>query len=170
MKILILVITLGLACFAQSAHYRHHGKTALPDETVTHGSVNNSCVADLSGKKHMVKGIEENICASNFRTGPIRAQIRNFKKRKQQACDLYGVKKCDASVEGDHLISIEVCGCPDCLINLWPQPMDEAREKDHQVEDVLPKLICAGKISLKAAQRCIADDWVECEKKIQELK
>ena len=170
MKHIILAIFLSLACFAQSAHYRYHGKTALPDATVTHGAVNNSCVADTSGKKHMVRGIEENICASDFRTGPIRAQIKNFKKLKQQACAEYGVKKCDASVEGDHLQSIEICGCPDCLTNLWPQPMDEAREKDHQVEDVLPKLICAGKISLKAAQRCIAEDWVECQERIEKMK
>ena len=170
MKLIGTILLLSLVCSAQSAHYGHHGKTALPDSKVTHGAVNNSCVADTSGKRHMVSGIEENICASDFRTGPIRAQIKNFKKLKQQACDLYGLKTCDSSTEGDHLVSLEICGCPDCFTNLWPQPMDEAREKDHQVEDVLPKLICAGKISLKSAQRCIAEDWVSCEEKIAGLK
>jgi hypothetical protein len=69
-------------------------------------------------------------------------------------------------VEGDHLISIEIGGCPDCLTNLWPQPMDQARIKDHQVEDVLPGLVCAGKMTLAEAQKCIAGDWVACAARI----
>jgi hypothetical protein len=40
--------------------------------------------------------------------------------------------------------------------------MDQARVKDHQVEDVLPKLVCSGKMTLADAQHCIAADWVAC--------
>jgi hypothetical protein len=164
--LLLAVSTLG----AQTAHWRQHGSYVLPDRSVTPGAVDQKAVADLSGAPHVVDGIERNICAKDFRTGPIRSGIKNFPKLKREACQEYGVATCDKSVEGDHLISIEIGGCPDCLANIQPQPMDQARVKDHQVEDVLPKLVCAGKITLADAQNCIADDWVACGERIAKLK
>lgn len=155
---------------AATARYRTNGGKALPDARVTPGAVNPHAVADTSGKPHLVAGVEMNICARDFRTGPIREQIHNFGGVKKKACAEYGVAKCDKSVEGDHLISLEIGGCPDCVANIWPQPMDEARVKDHQVEDVLPKLVCAGKISLRDAQQCIAKDWVACAQRIRKLQ
>ena len=150
-----------------AATYRHDSQMALNDLKVTPGAVNPNAVADTTGAQHLVNGIEENVCAKDFRTSPIRAAIKNFPKMKHTVCSYYGVTKCDGTVEGDHLISIELGGCPDCLTNLWPQPMNQARIKDHQVEDVLPKLVCAGKISLPDAQACIASDWVTCGARIR---
>lgn len=157
------------ALWAQMAHYRHNGKTELPDAHLTPGAVNLDAVADLSGKPHLVGGIEMNLCAKDFRSTAIRKTIKNFAGLKKKACAEYGVAQCDASVEGDHLISLEIGGCKDCLTNLWPQNMVQARVKDHQVEDVMPKLICSGKIELKAAQACIANDWVACAQRIKGL-
>jgi hypothetical protein len=145
-----------------AAGYGSNGGLSLPDAKATPGAVDPEAIADLSGKQHLVAGIERNLCAQDFRTGPIRSRIRNFAKLKREACAEYGVTRCDASVEGDHLISIEIGGCPDCLANIWPQPIDQARIKDHQVEDVLPRLVCAGKMSLDEARKCIAGDWVAC--------
>jgi hypothetical protein len=159
--------------FAQekaAATYRTNGGMALPDADVTPGAVDKEVWADPSKKSWIVNGIEKNICAPHFSATAIRKTIKNFPGLKKKVCEEYGVQKCDAHVEGDHLISIEIGGCPDCLTNLWPQPMGEARVKDHQVEDVLPKLVCAGKISLKDAQKCIATDWVACEQRIKELR
>jgi hypothetical protein len=48
--------------------------------------------------------------------------------------------------------------------------MAEARAKDHQVEDVLPKLVCAGKMTLADAQTCIAKDWVACAARVAAAK
>jgi hypothetical protein len=151
------------------AQYRLSGGMALPDPEITPGAVNREIEADRSGASRVVDGIETNICAPHFSATAIRKTIRNFAKLKKQACEEYGVAKCDNSVEGDHLISIELGGCPDCLANLWPQPMAEARIKDHQVEDVLPRLICSGRISLREAQKCVAGDWVECADRIKTL-
>ena len=36
------------------------------------------------------------------------------------------------------------------------QPLVQARIKDHRVEGTLPKLVCADKISLSDAQKCVA--------------
>lgn len=166
----IAAIALAAVCLpiigqAPAAHLRHSGKWALPDRHATPGAVNPAVIADVTKAQKRVDGIEVNLCAPDFSASRIRATIRNFAGLKRKACAEYGVKRCDKSVEGDHLISIELGGCPDCLANLWPQPMGEAKIKDHHVEDVLPKLICAGRLSLKTAQRCIAKDWAACGKK-----
>lgn len=160
----------GHPVYAAQAPYGADGNFALPDKKLTPGAVDPLAVADLSGRPHRVKGIERNVCAKDFRTGPIRAGIRNFAGLKKKACAEYGTARCDKSVEGDHLISLEIGGCPDCLTNLWPQPMEEARVKDRQVEDRLPKLVCAGKLTLAEAQKCIAGDWVACGKKVTMLR
>lgn len=166
--VVLLAIAFAVPARAQ-AHYRQDGGFKLPDARYTPGAVDPLAVADLSGARHRIGGIERNVCAKDFRTAPIRARIRNFAKLKKQACAEYGVARCDGSVEGDHLISIEIGGCPDCLTNIAPQPMAEARVKDHQVEDVLPKLVCAGKITLPDAQKCIAGDWVSCMARIRKM-
>ncbi len=155
--------------YAAQARYASDAGLALPDKKLTPGAVDPLAVADLSGKRHLVRGIERNVCAKDFRTGPIRAGIRNFAGLKKKACAEYSVAQCDKSVEGDHLISLEIGGCPDCLANLWPQPMEQARIKDRQVEDKLPRLVCAGKLTLSEAQKCIAGDWVTCGKKVTML-
>lgn len=162
----------GARCYAAEteAAYRLEDGKALPDADVTPGAVDPHAVADLTGKKHIAGGIERNLCAADFRTGPIRKTIRNFAGLKKRACAEYGLAHCDGTVEGDHLISIEIGGCPDCLANVWPQPMDEARIKDHQVEDQLPKLVCAGKITLAAAQQCMAHDWVACAARVRKIE
>jgi hypothetical protein len=165
-KVIIAAMLAAAASPAQHAHYRHDGKYALADRRVTPGVADPLAVADLSRARHIVAGIELNICAADFRTKPIRDTIRDFARLKKQACAEYGVSKCDKSVEGDHLVSLELGGCPDCLANIVPQPMDQARVKDDRVERVLPKLVCAGKLSLGQAQRCIAGDWVKCEKQL----
>ena len=154
---------------AQTAHYRYNGTTKLPDATVTPGATNPDAVADLSGKPHMIGNIEMNICAKDFRSTAIRKTIKNFAGLKKKACAEYDVTKCDASVEGDHLISLEIGGCKDCMTNIWPQDMDQARIKDHEVEDKLPRLVCTGKIKLADAQSCISTDWVVCAARIKDM-
>jgi hypothetical protein len=159
-----------LAGLDDIAQYGLKDGKALPDPDVTPGAINPDVEADLSKKSRVVNGLEMNICAPHFSATAIRKTIKNFPGLKKKACSEYGITKCDKSVEGDHLISIELGGCPDCLTNLWPQPMDEARIKDYQVEDVLPRLICAGKITLADARKCIAKDWVACAERVRGLE
>jgi hypothetical protein len=62
----------------------------------------------------------------------------------------------------DHLISLELGGSND-IGNLWPQSYRtepwNAHVKD-KLEDRLHELVCAGKLSLPAAQKAIATDWI----------
>jgi hypothetical protein len=71
----------------------------------------------------------------------------------------YGIPYSDhAKYEVDHLISLELGGSND-ISNLWPEPLASAKLKD-KLENKLHSLVCAGKLSLRAAQRAIAGDWV----------
>jgi hypothetical protein len=152
---------------AQTAKWGNDIGFSLPDPSVTPGAVNQGCVADPSRDPLVVNGIEVNMCARDFRTRFLRHTLLSTKKL---VCSEYGAANCPSrDWEVDHLISLELCGL-DSKENLWPQPIAEARVKDHLVEDVLPKLICSGKISLEDAQKCIASDWVKCVKTITDIE
>jgi hypothetical protein len=69
--------------------------------------------------------------------------------------------------ELDYLITPALGGANDPR-NLWPERYGDrtwnAKVKD-QLEDLLPNLVCAGKIDLETAQRDIAADWIAAYKK-----
>jgi hypothetical protein len=80
----------------------------------------------------------------------------------------YGMEDVPADqYEMDYLITPELGGAPDAR-NLWPQRYRSrvwnASVKD-QLEDLLPRLVCDGRIDLRTAQREIADDWVAAYRK-----
>jgi hypothetical protein len=80
----------------------------------------------------------------------------------------YGMEHLDsADYELDFLITPELGGAPDPA-NLWPeryrQPVWNAHVKD-QLEDLLPRLVCTGRLRLDVAQRDIATDWIAAYRK-----
>jgi hypothetical protein len=139
---------------------------------LTPGAVDVTLVADLTKTSHPVNGIEHNICAAGFTTPPFRVATKS-QKIKTAVCRAYGLTTgCPGPAwELDDIIPIEVGG-QNVQANLWPQPIAEARVKDHQVEDTLggPRgLVCAGRITLKDAQFCIMNDWVACAVTMKKL-
>jgi hypothetical protein len=144
----IAVVALAaLGVLAQiHAHYRYHSNAALPDPKVTPGAVQAGCTT-------------AQICDAEFRAG----LAKYASAHKREACETYGVKKCDASVEEDHLISLNLCGCVDCANNIWPQPVEVpgARQKAILAHR-LNELVCNNEMKLADAQKCIADDWAAC--------
>ena len=80
---------------------------------------------------------------------------------KQRALEAYGLNGSPGEYELDHLIPLELGGCPDCQTNLWPEPYapaPAAHEKDI-AENYLHREVCAGNMSLQEAQRRIVSDW-----------
>lgn len=166
------------ACFSQTCSYRHDGQYALPDAACTPGAANPQLMADPSGKSHMVNGVEANVCAKDFRTGPWR-KVSEVEKKK--ACVEYGITSgCPGpQYELDHLISLEIGGS-DVVGNLWPQPIGQARVKDHGTEDKLPAMVCGKKtkwnpngrvyMTLRQAQACISGDWAQCASRVSSLE
>jgi hypothetical protein len=107
--------------------------------------------------------IQTTICVSGY-TSKIRPPVSYTDKLKVQQIAQYGYTDTNPSdYEEDHLISLEIGGHPTDPKNLWPQPRHttpyNASVKD-TLENTLHKMICAGDLSLEAAQHAMATDWV----------
>lgn len=66
-----------------------------------------------------------------------------------------------ADFEWDHKVPLELGGHPSDPRNLWNQPYlpkPGARQKD-VIETRLNRMVCAGQITLDAAQEAISKDW-----------
>jgi hypothetical protein len=81
----------------------------------------------------------------------------------------YGMtpKPYGSALEIDHIISLELGGSND-IANLFPEraiPAPSWRVKD-KLETRLNLMVCAGAISLQAAQQQIATNWMQLYKKV----
>ena len=153
----VWLITIALMLSAAAAF-----QPAMPNPKLTPGAITNETAAQL--------------CNKSFHTGSVR-NVPESEKCKVFA--LYGIScypcgrsgptvhtssvaRCGA-YEVDHLISLEIGGSND-IANLLPEPYEKpgipigARHKD-KLENYLHRQVCAGKLTLPAAQREIATDW-----------
>ena len=115
----------------------------LPDPHLTPGAVLTADVAK--------------ICTPGF----ARELRRTSRALKLAVYAAYHVAPNSAHYEIDHLIPLELGGA-DVAANLWPESYDLKRGNAHakdQLENFLHREVCAGKISLPAAQAAIAKDW-----------
>lgn len=158
---------------ASLSHCQTVAQYAKPDTKLTPGDVDPTLEADLTRNKRLVDGVEHNICAPDFVTPPFRVATKS-EAAKTRVCRAYGITSgCPGrDWELDDAVPVELGG-KNVEANLWPQPVKEARVKDHKVEDLLggPRgLVCAGKITLVDAQRCVRNDWVACMARVAALK
>jgi hypothetical protein len=70
---------------------------------------------------------------------------------------LYGIPR-GTPAELDHLVPIGLGGS-NAIINLWPEAGRVPNPKD-LVENRLRAAVCAGTVTLAAAQQAIAADWM----------
>jgi hypothetical protein len=86
----------------------------------------------------------------------------------REVFDRYGIDRPKSGVyELDHLIPPELGGASEPR-NFWPQPFSAGEWNAHAkdaLEDRLRELVCSHQLSLAAAQREIASDWVAAYKK-----
>jgi hypothetical protein len=133
----------------------------VQNKKATPGMINKSVTQD---------NIATTVCKSGW-TSTIRPTVTYTNKLKDtQLKTTYAsyVKIWGAAASGyeeDHLISLQLGGDPSDPMNLWPQPYagNGARKKD-VVETALKRLVCAGTIKLKDAQKAILD-WPTAYKK-----
>jgi hypothetical protein len=149
----VLVVALLVALVGDAASARD-----LPDRTMTPG-VRNPDVAS--------NNIRRTICKSGWTT-TIRPPTSFTNRLKMKQIKQYGyADRKLRSYEEDHLISLQLGGHPTDPRNLWPQAYKGrcgARVKD-VIETKLKRMVCAGQISLRTAQRMIATNWVAAYKK-----
>lgn len=94
------------------------------------------------------------ICAPGFRT----SQIRNVTIATKHAVEVeYGLapRAYGHTLEIDHVVPLELGGSNE-IANLFPERAYQAKDR---LENELHRLVCAGRISLRSAQRGIAVDW-----------
>ena len=103
--------------------------------------------------------IATTICTSGY-TATVRPPTSATDKAKKTLYTAYGVPTGTVS-ELDHLVSLELGGSND-VANLWPEVGKVPNPKD-SVENALHKAVCAGKVTLTAAQQAIANDWQSAE-------
>ncbi len=112
-----------------------------PDPTLTPGAVLTSDVVK--------------ICKVGYSSG-----VRNVNgAEKAQVASEYRFTGASATVEYDHLVSLELGGSNE-LKNLWPEPIADAHVKDG-LENYLHAQVCSGKMNLADVQARIAADWVK---------
>ncbi len=134
---------------------------SLPDHECTPGAV-------------FPEATKEKVCVSGY-TKTVRKVSTSLKKEVYRSYNV-PYPQPFGSYEADHFIPLALGGNND-IANLFPEPADPRpgfREKD-LVENYLHDQICSGKISLAAAQRAIATNWLAVYKSmspsvIEELK
>ena len=78
--------------------------------------------------------------------------------KKQRMHELELPLELIADFQLDHKISLSLGGAPSDPRNLVLQDEDEAHQKD-VVEKCLPRAVCEGRVSLRAAQEAMWRDW-----------
>lgn len=97
--------------------------------------------------------IHQTICVRGW-TATIRPPIEFTSALKRQQMVDRSLPGRPGDYEEDHLIPLELGGAPSDPANLWPEPWADARLKD-ELESELRREVCAGRLSLSAAQEQI---------------
>jgi hypothetical protein len=129
-----------------------HSVNGLPDPTCTPGVADPRVTQD---------NILTTICISGYTTR-VRPSSRYTDALKTQQIQAYGYADTKlADYEEDHLIPLELGGHPTDPKSLWPEPLAgsyPATKKDG-LENSLHTKVCAGLMTLVAAQTAIARNW-----------
>jgi hypothetical protein len=109
---------------------------------------------------------KKRICASDFRTDPIRDVPRSEKEAVETE---YGMLllKYGKTLEIDHIVSLELGGSND-IANLFPEKRDVSpgyKVKD-KLENKLHDLVCDGTLTLLSVRQRIAADWQKLYKDV----
>ena len=132
-----------------SCHSRGSGLSSLPDPRCTPGARDPSVTQ---------ANIGETICRTGY-TRTVRPPESVTAREKRASMAAYGDTGPTHRYEYDHLIALELGGAPNDPRNLWPEPGATPNPKD-ELEGRLRREVCDGRLSLRAAQRAIARDWV----------
>jgi hypothetical protein len=135
-----------------SCHARAHGRR--PDPTCTPGSVDPAVTQANIGSTICRSGYTETVRPPESQTAHAKFDV---------AYPAYHIGGAQVS-ELDHLVSLELGGSND-ITNLWPELGSRPNPKD-SVENALHRAVCDGRVSLRAAQRAIASNWMTAEARL----
>jgi hypothetical protein len=134
---------------AGSCHARGSGPFSLPDAGCTPGAVDPAVTqGDLA----------RTICHAGY-SESVRPSESITEREKIASLKAYGDRKPLHAYEYDHLVSLELGGARNDPRNLWPEPGASPNPKD-SLENRLHTRVCDHQMSLAAAQRAIAQNWI----------
>ena len=129
-------------------------QSSLPDPTRTPGAINPDVTQERFPTTICVRGWTATVRPPEVYTEDL--------KRRQIVAFGYADRRMRLHTE-DQLVPLSLGGAPHDPRNLWPEPRmaDDGWTSDMQdeLEAVLPRLVCAGALSLDEARRAIATDW-----------
>jgi hypothetical protein len=140
---------------ANSCHARGRGAFSLPDRHCTPGAIDPAVAA---------ASIHRTICRSGY-TKTVRPPESVTAPEKRASMAAYGDHGSPHDYEYDHLVPLELGGAVNDPRNLWPEPGGVPNPKD-TLENRLRARVCAGALSLAAAQRQIAGDWISAYRRL----
>ncbi len=140
---------------AGSCRARGAGPFTLPDPRCTPGA---------SDPRVTQADIGLTICRRGY-TRTVRPPEWITYVEKRASMRAYGDHGSSRRFEYDHLIPLELGGAPNDARNLWPEPGATPNPKD-ALEDRLRSDVCSGRVSLAAARREIARDWVAAYRRL----
>ncbi|MET7728839.1 hypothetical protein [Streptomyces mirabilis] len=142
---------------AGSCHFRYEKGEPLEDPVCTPGAVSPAVTQE---------NLKSTICRKGGYTSSIRPSTSVTGKEKALNAASYGYKGRMGDAEYDHLISLQLGGDPNDPRNLWVEPPDPGHKagggvnnRKDPVETKLHTAVCAGKVTLRAAQKAIVTDW-----------
>lgn len=137
---------------AGSCHATGSGRFARPDPGCTPGAIDPAVTqGDLA----------RTICRSGY-SESVRPSESITEREKIASLRSYGDRKPVHDYEYDHLVSLELGGAPNDARNLWPEPGASPNPKD-SLENLLHRRVCEHEMTLAAAQRAIAQNWVAAD-------
>ena len=95
--------------------------------------------------------IHSTICVTGW-TKTIRPPVDYTNRLKREQLAAWQLPGTPADYQEDHLISLGIGGHPTDPRNLWPEPRPHAEQVDRYERDLRLR-VCAGKLTLAAAQR-----------------
>jgi hypothetical protein len=101
--------------------------------------------------------LAQTVCRSGY-TATVRPPVSftNDLKRRQLAAPAYAADRNPRHYEEDHWIPLELGGAPRDQRNLWPEPRSHSARTD-PVENRVHRDLCAGRLTLRAAQARIVE-------------
>jgi hypothetical protein len=124
--------------------------TAIPCPTRT-------CTPGATNPKVTQATLADTICKTGY-TKSIRPPRDIIAAEKRANAASYGYIGSFSDIEYDHLVPLELGGDPNDARNLWVEPAKSPNMKDG-IEHKLHQRVCAGTVSLAAAQQAIAANW-----------
>ncbi len=146
-------IATAAACYLAAVAPAALAQSALPDPAITPGAINPAVTQATIGATICRRGWARTV-------RPPEEYTYTVKRRLLADAGHPGPAR---AYELDHLIPLELGGAPADARNLWLEPRRApdgwtAAQKD-RLEKVLHGMVCDGRMTLRAAQWAVANDW-----------